>query len=120
MSLDGDLTISFSIWNIGEVLGVSSMYRRGKWLSDDDYNMAREGFIMETIRLVKLGLVRLIPVRVRLVTQAWSLIEKHRIYEADAIQIASADYVDASKIYSGDKRLVEICGEEGLEGVYLG
>ncbi|RLE87795.1 MAG: PIN domain nuclease [Thermoprotei archaeon] len=114
-ALSGDLTISFSAWNIGEVLGVLDKYHRRGWLGREDYEKARYQFIGETVRLLKI-----IPVKTKLLIQTWSLIEKHHIYEADALQIVSAKYVKASKLYTGDKQVQEVAAKEGISSAYVG
>jgi len=48
------------------------------------------------------------------------LIEKHHIYEADAIQITSAKYVKSVEFLTGDRRLHEVALKEGLKSRYLG
>jgi len=65
-TLNGELKIAFSIWNIGEVLGVLDRYFNRKWLEKKDYEMARLQFIDETLRLIRLKLVKIIPLRTKL------------------------------------------------------
>jgi predicted nucleic acid-binding protein len=54
-ALNGDATLHFSVWNIGEVLGALDTYHRRKLLEKEDYQAARESFIAETVRLIKFG-----------------------------------------------------------------
>ena len=119
-ALQGETKLAFSVWNVGEALGVLDIYRRRKWLKEKDYRIARESFITETLRLIKIGLIKTIPVRTKLLTRSWSLIEKHHIYQADALQLVSAKYANADQLLSGDKKLVEISKEEGVKATYLG
>jgi len=119
-ALNGDLTISFSAWNIGEVLGALDKYHRRRWLSREDYEKARYQFIGETVRLLKLRLLKIIPVKTKLLIQTWSLTEKYHIYEADALQVVSAKYVKANKLYTGDKQVQEVATKEGINSIYLG
>ncbi|WP_288005085.1 type II toxin-antitoxin system VapC family toxin [Thermofilum sp.] len=118
-ALAGNLTLSFSAWNIGEVLGVLDRYRRRAWLDDESYVAARMMFIGETIRLLKLGALILVPIRVRLLAEAWRLLEKYHIYQADALQVVSAKYVKANKMYTGDRSLHNVALAEGLQSVIL-
>ena len=46
--------------------------------------------------------------------------ERHHIYEADAVQVASAKHVSASQFLTGDKRLHEMALREGPNSTYLG
>lgn len=119
-AFNGAAILHFSVWNIGEVLGALDTYYRRKWLESDDYRAARESFIAETARLLKLGVAKVVPVKSKLLAQAWILVEKHHIYEADALQIVSAKNVDADQLLSGDQRLVDISRKEKVNAAYLG
>jgi predicted nucleic acid-binding protein len=119
-ALNGDATLHFSVWNVGEVLGALDAYHRRNWLDGEDYRAARESFIAETARLLKLGVAKVVPVRSKLLVESWLLVERHHIYEADALQIASAKHLGADQLLSGDKRLVDVSNEEGVKAAYLG
>ena len=119
-ALNGESTLHFSVWNIGEVLGAQDTYHRRNWLDSEDYTTVRESFVTETIRLIKLGVADAVPVRSRLLAESWLLAEKHHIYEADALQVASAKHLGADTLLSGDKRLVRVSGEEEVKAVFLG
>ena len=119
-ALSGGLALTFSVWNIGEVLGVLDKYYRRGWLDKQDYTKARYQFIGETIRLLKLRLLKIIPIKTRLLIRAWPLIEKYHIYIADALQVISAKHVGAQKLYTGDKQVHEIAVKEGINSIYLG
>ncbi len=117
--LNGEVILSFSAWNIGEVLGVLDRYYRRGWLSVEDYEEARYQFIGETVRLLRLKLLKIIPVKTRLLIQTWPIIEKYHIYEADALQIVSAKRINAQKLYTGDRQVHEIATREGINSIYL-
>jgi len=53
---------------------------RGTSSACGDYAAARTLFIGETVRLLKLRLLLLVPVHARLLASAWELVEKHHIY----------------------------------------
>ena len=115
LAYSGDVNVVFSLWNIGEVLTVLDKYLSRKWLSSDDYARARGMFLAETLRLVKLKALSLIPLRVRLVAEAWPLIEKYHVYEADALQVVSAKISNAQLFLTADKRLLEVVEAEGIK-----
>ena len=115
----GELILSYSLWNIGEVLGVFNRARNTGRLDSGTYNTVRKRFLLETRRMLRIGLAVVVPLKARIIMNSWELIEKHHIYEADAIQISSARNVNASKFLTGDEKLHEIAGKEGLESVYL-
>ncbi len=119
-TLQGETKLAFSVWNIGEALGVLDIYRRRKWIGKENHKKARELLITETLRLIKLGLTKTIPVRTKLLIDSWTLIEKYHIYQADALQITSAKHVNADQFMTGDKKLAEIAKTEGINTQYLG
>lgn len=118
-ALNGDVTLSFSAWNIGEVLGVLNKYHRRGWLEDRDYDLTRAQFIGETLRLLKLRILRIVPVKTRIIIDSWRLLEKHHVYVADALQIASARYVGAETLYTADRVLHEASFKEGVKSILL-
>jgi len=117
--LSGELKLAFLVWNIGEVLGVLDKYFKRGWLSNQDYRRARYLFIGETLRLLKLRLLHLIPVRTRLLMQALPYIEKYHLYVADALQVVTAKHVRAQTLYTGDKHVHEVAIKEGISSAYL-
>ena len=119
-ALNGVATLHFSVWNVGEVLGALDTYYRRSWLKSEDYRVARESFIAETVRLMKLGVAKVVPVKSRLLAESWLLVEKHHIYEADALQIVSAKNLGVDQLLSGDQRLVDISRKEEVNAAYLG
>lgn len=116
----GENILSYSIWNIGEVLGVFDRAKITSRVDENTYRVMRKRFLLETRRLMKLGVLLLIPLKTSILRNAWSLIEKHHIYEADAVQVASAKYIGASRFLTGDKRLHDVAVDEGLNSIYLG
>jgi predicted nucleic acid-binding protein len=119
-ALGGNVLLSFSAWNIGEVLCVLDKYRRRRWLHDENYLKARVQFLGETLRFIKLRLIKIIPVGIGLLKQAWSLIEKYHIYQADALQLLSAKHVNSERFYTADMSLHEIALKENLRSEYVG
>ncbi|RLG85489.1 MAG: hypothetical protein DRO15_07445 [Thermoprotei archaeon] len=73
----------------------------------------------ETIRLLRLRILRMVPVKTRLLIQTWHIIEKYHVYEADALQIVSAKHIGAHKLYTGNKQVYEIALKEGINSIYL-
>ncbi|MEM2913039.1 MAG: hypothetical protein QXR06_01710 [Candidatus Bathyarchaeia archaeon] len=76
---------------------------------------AKRRFLLETRRLLWLGVLMLVPVRFKLLIECWDLVEKHNLYEAEALQIASAKAVKAVQFLKGDKRVYEVANMEGLK-----
>ncbi|MGD0496760.1 MAG: type II toxin-antitoxin system VapC family toxin [Candidatus Bathyarchaeia archaeon] len=119
-AFNGVATLHFSVWNVGEVLGALDTYYRRNWLESEDYRAARESFIAETVRLLKLGVAKVVPVRSRLLAECWLLVEKHHIYAADALQVVSAKHLGVDQLLSGDQRLVDTSNKEEVKAAYLG
>ena len=119
-ALSGDVLLSFSAWNIGEVLGVLDKYRRRGWLSDGNYLKARGQFLGEVLRLLKLKLLKVVPAKTSLLIQTWGLVEKYHIYEADALQVLSAKRIGAERLYTGDELLHGVALKEGVKSEYVG
>lgn len=111
----GSATLTVSAWNIGEVLGVFNKYRRRGWLSEEGYTEALRTFASETSRLIKLGVMSLVPVRTSILIASWSLTLKHNIYQADALQVVSAKHAGADIFYTGDRELAKVASSEGLK-----
>jgi len=116
---NGEVKLSFSLWNIGEMLGVLGKYRQRGSLGDSEYRAARGMFLSETIRMLRLGLLKIVPLKLDIITESWRIVEKYSIYEADAIQITSAKYVKASEFYTADKELCDIAVKEGVKAVCI-
>lgn len=116
----GEVKLAFSFWNIGEVIGtLDKRLRRGQ-LSRDEFDFLKKGFLAEVKRFTRLGVLEVVPVHSLILADAWKLIEKYHLYQADALQIVSAKYVEAESFYTADKRLHQAAIEEGLNSILLG
>lgn len=113
----GEALLSFSVWNVGEVLGALDRARRTGRIDEEAYITTRRRFLLETRRMARLGLAIVTPIRTKTLMDAWKLVEKHHIYEADALQIATARQLKATKFVTGDKHLHEVAAEEGLNSL---
>ncbi len=115
----GETRIAFSIWNIGEVLGAFDKARRLGRINDREYSTVRGRFLSEMRRMLKLGISIVIPVKAKVLRDSWRIIEKYHVYQADALQVASAKYIGASRFLTGDVKLHKVASTEGLESVIL-
>lgn len=70
--------------------------------------------------LLKLRLLKIFPEKTRLLVEAWALIEKYHIYEADVLQILSAKQAGAEKLYTADELIHEVELRDGLDSEYIG
>ena len=116
----GEVRLAFSVWNVGEVLGVLDKARRRIMLDNHAYITARRRFLSETRRMAKLGILVLVPLSKNILVAAWKYIEEYHIYQADAVQLVSAKRVACKEFVTGDKELHEVVLSEGLKSTYLG
>lgn len=119
-ALSGVLKLAFSIWNIGEVLGVLDRYARRGALDLELWKTARRNFLGETRRLAVFNVLKLVEISPGLLKESWGLVEKHHIYQADALQIVSAKYIRAGEFITADKPLCGVAKNEGLNVVCIG
>ena len=115
----GELKIAYSVWNVGEVLGVFDKARRLGRITDDEYRLVRRRFLGETKRMMRLGIAVVQPVKLSILRVSWRLVEKYHVYVADALQVASAKSVGAAGFLTGDEKLHEVALAEGLASTYL-
>jgi len=116
----GEIKLITSLWNVGEVLGVFDRKRRWKELDEKTHDFVRRAFLTDVKRMSTIGVLEIVPVHSMLLADSWEIIERHHIYQADALQIVSAKYESAHEFYTADKRLSEIARKEGLRTVLLG
>jgi len=109
--------LAFSLWNIGEVLGTLDSYMKRKWIDEDGFASALDSFAGETLRLAKLMTLEVVPLTFDLLSEAWKVVLQYHVYEADAIQIASARSLDADIFLSADQKLLEVAARENMHGI---
>ena len=102
------------------MLGVLDKARRRDLLDNHDYITARRRFLSETRRMAKLGILVLVPLSKNILVAAWKYIEKYHIYQADAVQLASAKRVACKEFATREKELHEVALSEGLKSTSLG
>jgi len=119
-ALNGEKTLSLSVWNIGEVLGALDKYLKRGWLGAEEHGVARGSFIDEMTRLIRLGVVKLVPVKASILASSWGMIERYGVYQADAVQVVSAKSVQADQLLTGDRRLAEVSELEGVGALFVG
>jgi predicted nucleic acid-binding protein len=68
---------------------------------------------------MRLGSMLIIPIRTRILRESWKLVEKHHIYAADALQIASERQAGSTRFLTGDKQLHQVALKENLNSTLL-
>ena len=119
MALSGEVKLSFNVWNVGEILGILDKARNTGRLGEREHLLTRKRFLSETRRLLRLGQLLLVPLRMRILLESWRIAEEHHIYQADAIQIGSAKFVKSTDFLVADRRLHEVAVKEGIKSTLL-
>jgi predicted nucleic acid-binding protein len=114
-----ELTLCFSIWNVGEVIGVIDIYQKRRWITEDQSNKARVNLASETLRLLKFEALELLNLSSAVLTESWGLIRKYRMYQADALQIVQCKRAGADLLVSADKALLQLAEREGLTSMNI-
>jgi predicted nucleic acid-binding protein len=109
-----EISICFSIWNIGEAIGAMDQYQRRGWITEDQFRRSLGSLAGETLRLMKIEALEVLPTSSTALAETWDLIRKHHIYQADALQIVSCARSKADMLLSADKVLLEVAEREGI------
>lgn len=113
----GRLRVAFSIWNIGEAVGVFDRYRVRKLISDEEFRRARADLVRESLKMSRLEELSMLPMTSLALAGSWSLVSKHHIYVADALQISTSKEAGCDLFLGADRRLLEAASAEGLKAV---
>ena len=113
----GGLRIAFSIWNIGEAVGVFDRYRVRGLISEAEFKRARSDLVSESIKMSRLESLNILPMTSSALAASWSLVSRYHIYVADALQISSSKEACAETFLGADRRLLEAASAEGLKVV---
>jgi hypothetical protein len=118
-ALKEELTIVISYWNVAEAAVVFDKFGRR-------VGNRKEALSLTTKMLNEMDLLnRSQSIVVEEVSQSAlkdsiTLVLKHRIYVADALQIATAKISSAEVFFTADRQLGAIAEKEGLKTVILG
>jgi len=115
----GRVKVGFSIWNVGEAIGVLDRYRRRELISDDAFQSIIAIFISESLKMTRLNALRILPISSKVLVECWLLVVKHHICEADALQISSSKEAGCDLFLGADSRLIETAQKEGVNAVNI-
>jgi predicted nucleic acid-binding protein len=115
----GELAITFSLWNIGEALGVLDEKRRKGWLTEKEFKQTLNLFADELIKLMRLKTLEIIPVQTPILTSTWNLLMNYHIYEADALQITTCGYNNNDALLTSDEKLAQTSRKAGLKTIHI-
>ena len=113
----GRVRMAFSIWNIGEALGVLDRYRTRKIISDENFETALKTLASESMKMIRLGVLQLLPITSRTLIESWLLVLQHHIYEADALQISSSKESGCDLFLGADNHLIQAAQKEGINAL---
>jgi len=116
---DGHIKLFFSIWNIGEVLGIFDRYRRRKVINEDEFKEVIGGFTKEFTKLAELQYLDVVPLHTSVISDAMGIILEYHVYEADAIQIVSSRHSNCELFLTADWKLVEVARSMGINAFDL-
>ncbi len=108
--------LCFSIWNIGEVIGVLDKNDRRRKIK---FPKSVDNFVNELGRLDKSGSIKTVEITLPLIFDASRILLKYKLYMADALQIVSCKEANCSDFYTADKRVHEAAVSEGLNSIYM-
>jgi len=111
----GALRISFSMWNVGELIGALDQHLSRKVISEMQFRTSTRDFVAETIKLFRLGYLNIRSPTAKIFADAWYLVFSSHIYEADAIQIATAKSLECDLFLSADAELIEVAKQTNLQ-----
>jgi len=113
----GRVTTSFSIWNIGEALGVIDRYRERGALTEEEFQTTLRNLASETTKMIRLGTLRVLPITSKSLVESWTIVLRRHIYEADALQISAAKEVGCDLLLGAERRLIRAAREEGITAI---
>jgi predicted nucleic acid-binding protein len=114
----GRIKIAFSIWNIGETIGVIDRKERlGKIGHQESTNVIID-LIGETRKMSMMNNLQMYPVSMEVLWRSWLLSIKHHIYVADAVQIQTAKEAKAEYLLTFDKDLMDVAEKEDFITIY--
>ncbi|MFQ6074386.1 MAG: type II toxin-antitoxin system VapC family toxin [Candidatus Bathyarchaeia archaeon] len=113
----GEIYLATSIWNFGEVLGVLDEKLRRNWLTEGEFKKALENFASEMVRLMRLKVLEVVPVVTPILVEAWPLILREHVCEADALQIQTCIYCNGDILLSADRELINLATKKGLKAL---
>lgn len=113
----GDVSASFSIWNVGEALGVLDRYHSRGVIDDEELRAILRNLASETMKMMRLGSIHVLPITSGNLVESWTIVLRRHLYEADALQISSAKEAGCDLLLGADDRLVQAAREEGIEAI---
>jgi predicted nucleic acid-binding protein len=109
-----DNLLVFSSWNLGEVFGAIDTRHQRRDIDEKSMNDALDLFYRETRKFVTMRKLEVRPMGARVLSKSRELVLKYHIYQADAVQLASAKQAGAQLFVSADRKLLDCAKLERL------
>ncbi|MFW9916137.1 MAG: type II toxin-antitoxin system VapC family toxin [Candidatus Thorarchaeota archaeon] len=103
---EGTHVLVWPLWNVGEVLGTLDKLRHKEGWSGEVFETTMSKFVAETTTLLEKNNLLLLPIDNRFLFESWPFIIKYRIYQADALQLVTAQGEDRILV-TADKKLLK-------------
>jgi predicted nucleic acid-binding protein len=113
----GRIELVYSLWTPGECLGVLDRLERQGRLPVGGLAKGRRALLGESARLARLGVLTVVPVGARLVRKAWSLLLRHHLDQADAVQVATGLSLKVAAVLTSDSDVGLAAAAEGLRAL---
>ena len=110
----GRVSLHYSLRTLGGCLGVLDRLDRQGRLPAGGLARGRRDLLGESARPARLGVLSIAPLRATLVRRSWTLLLKHHVYEADAIQIATALHTRSDVLLTSDALVARGASAEGM------
>ncbi len=107
--------LAFSVWNVGEVIGAIDTRRQRGDIDEKSMLEAIGLLVGETKKFVAMRKLIVLPVSSRTLGLSRDLITKYHIYQADALQLASARQCDSNLMLTADRRMAQCAESEQIE-----
>lgn len=115
----GEVTIAFSLWSIGEALGVLDEKRRRGWLTQSEFDQTLNLFSDELVKLMRLKALEVLPLQAPILTSTWSTIMNYPVCEADALQIITCNFSGCDFLLTDDEGLAQTSAKAGVNVINL-
>jgi len=115
----GELRLVFSIWNVGEIIGVLDRYASRKLITVEALRAALSKFVLESMKMVRLDSLQIMPITSISLSSSWLLITRHHVYEADALQISTSLEAGCDFLFSADVDLVRVAEKEDIKAINI-
>ena len=110
----GHVQLVYSLWTLGECLGVLDRLDRQGRLRTGGLSKGRRALLGESARLARLGVLTIAPLGAKLLRNAWNLLLRHHIYQADAVQVATGLARKVDILLTADRQVARAAAAEGL------